>query len=155
MADLSGFLLAISLAERKRDEVVLALAQSQRNVRAAMAQSEQLRSYASDTDSRWVNTGSTGLSVELIKHHYQFSGRLQQAISMQDGVIANLLRQVEGVKQQLQHAETRLAGLNSVLEKRRAEAKRITQRRDQAQMDEMAAQLSARTRAQQTQGETR
>jgi len=93
--------------------------------------------------------------VELIKHHYQFSGRLQQAISMQDGVIANLQRHVEGVKQQLQLAESRLSGLNSVLKKRRAEAERIAQRRDQAQMDEMAAQLFARTRAQQTQGEAR
>ncbi|NBX20778.1 MAG: flagellar export protein FliJ [Betaproteobacteria bacterium] len=155
MADSSGLLLAISLAERKRDEVIRALAQSQQNVQAAIGQLDQLRSYAGDTDQRWVSTGSVGLSVELIKHHYQFSGRLQQAISMQDGVIANLQRQVEGVKQQLQLAESRLSGLNSVLKKRRAEAERIAQRRDQAQMDEMAAQLFARTRAQQTQGEAR
>ena len=155
MADSSGLLLAISLAERKRDEVIRALAQSQQNVQAAMGQLDQLRSYAGDTDHRWVSTGSVGLSVELIKHHYQFSGRLQQAISMQDGVIANLQRHVEGVKQQLQLAESRLSGLNSVLKKRRAEAERVAQRRDQAQMDEMAAQLFARTRAQQTQGEAR
>ncbi len=155
MADFSGLLLAISLAERKRDEVMRALAQSQNNVQAAFGQLEQLRSYAGDTDNRWVRTGATGLSVELIKHHYQFSGRLQQAISMQDGVIANLQRQVAGVRHELQLAESRLSGLNSVLKKRRADAERTAQRREQARMDEMAAQLFSRTRAQQTQGEAR
>lgn len=155
MADFSGLLLAISLAERKRDEVIRALAQSQNNVQAAFGQLEQLRSYAGDTDNRWVRTGATGLSVELIKHHYQFSGRLQQAISMQDGVIANLQRQVAGVRHELQLAESRLSGLNSVLKKRRADAERTAQRREQARMDEMAAQLFSRTRAQQTQGEAR
>lgn len=155
MADFSGLLLAISLAERKRDEVIRALAQSQSNVQAAFGQLEQLRSYAGDTDNRWVRTGATGLSVELIKHHYQFSGRLQQAIAMQDGVIANLQQQVTGVRQQLQLAESRLSGLNSVLKKRRADAERTAQRREQARMDEMAAQLFSRTRAQQTQGEAR
>nr|WP_315465643.1 flagellar export protein FliJ [uncultured Rhodoferax sp.] len=148
MADSSGILLAISLAERKRDDVMRALAQSQQNVQVAMGQLEQLRSYAGDTDNRWGRTGSVGLSVELIKHHYQFSDRLQQAISMQNGVIANLQRQVEVVKQQLQQAESRLSGLNGVLKKRRVEAERVAQRRDQARMDEMAAQLYARTRAQ-------
>ena len=64
MADSSGLLLAISLAERKRDEVIRALAQSQQNVQAAMGQLDQLRSYAGDTDHRWVSTGSVGLSVE-------------------------------------------------------------------------------------------
>ncbi len=155
MADSSGLLLAISLAERQRDEVIRALASSQQGVQAALAQLDQLRSYAGDTDQRWVRTGSAGLSVELIKHHYQFSGRLQQAISMQDGVIANLERQLESVRQQLQKAESRLSGLNSVLNQRRAEAQRTARRREQAAMDEMAAQLFARTRAQQTQGEAR
>ena len=155
MADSSVLLLAISLAERKRDEVIRALAQSQQNVQSAVAQWEQLRSYSGDTDNRLLSAGGEGLSVELLKHHYQFSTRLQQAISMQDGVIANLQRQVEGVKQQLQKAESRLSGLNSVLKKRRAEAERVAQRREQAAMDEMAAQLYARTRAQQTQGEIR
>lgn len=155
MADSSGLLLAISLAERKRDEVIRALAQSQQNVQSAVAQWEQLRSYSGDTDNRLLNAGGAGLSVELLKHHYQFSTRLQQAISMQDGVIANLQRQVDSVKQQLQKAESRLSGLNSVLKKRRAEAERVAQRREQAAMDEMAAQLFARTRSQQTQGEIR
>lgn len=155
MADSSGLLLAISLAERRRDGVVHALAQSQQRVQAAREQLEQLRSYAGDTDQRWVSTGTVGLSVELIKHHSQFSGRLQQAISMQDGVIASLQRQVESVQQQLQSAESRLSGLRGVLKKRRAETDRVTQRREQRLMDEMAAQLFARSRAQKLEGDAR
>lgn len=155
MADSSGLLLAISLAERQRDAVLRSLAQAQQQVQSALDQLEQLRSYAGDTDQRWVHTGSTGLSVELLKHHYQFSGRLQQAISMQDGVIANLERQADGVKQQLLKAEGRLSGLKTVLEQRRRDTEVRERRREQARMDEMAAQLYSRTRAQQTQGDAR
>lgn len=155
MADSSGLLLAISLAERQRDAVLRSLAQAQQQVQSALGQLEQLRSYAGDTDQRWVHTGSTGLSVELLKHHYQFSGRLQQAISMQDGVIANLQQQADGVKQQLLKAEGRLSGLETVLEQRRRDTELRERRREQARMDEMAAQLFSRTRAQQTQGDAR
>lgn len=155
MVDSSGLLLAIAQAERRRDDVLRALAQSHQRVQSAVDQLDQLRNYAGDTDNRWVSTGSVGLSAELVKHHYQFSGRLQHAIGMQDGVIANLQRQTENVKLQLQKAESRLAGLNNVLQKRRADAQRLAQRREQAAMDEMAAQLFARTRAQNFQGEAR
>lgn len=150
MADSSGLLLAISLAERKRDACSRQLLNCQQNVHSAGAQMEQLQSYAGETDGRWVSRGSAGLSVELIKHHYQFSGRLQQAIEMQHGVIANLQRQEEGARQQLLQAETRLSGLNSVLKKRRMEAEQRNRKREQAGMDEMAAQLFARAQAQQT-----
>ncbi|WP_296510435.1 flagellar export protein FliJ [Rhodoferax sp.] len=155
MKDSSGLILAISLAERKRDAVVQQLVQAQHNVQSALGQLEQLKSYAGDTDGRWVRNGSTGLSVELLKHHYQFSGRLQQAIGMQEGVIVNLRRQAESVQQLLLAAESRLSGLQKVLAQRRADAERVTRRREQSEMDEMAAQLFARTRAHQLQGDAR
>jgi flagellar FliJ protein len=155
MADSSGLLLAIAQAERRRDDILRALAQSQQRVQSAADQLDQLRAYAGDTDQRWVHTGAVGLSAELVKHHHQFSDRLQQAMSMQGGVITNLQRQSDNVRQQLQKAESRVAGLKNVLQKRRAEAQLLAVRREQAAMDEMAAQLYARTRAQLQQGEAR
>ena len=155
MADSSGLLLAIAQAERRRDDILRALAQSQQRVQSAADQLDQLRAYAGDTDQRWVHTGAVGLSAELVKHHHQFSDRLQQAMSMQGGVITNLQRQSDNVRQQLQKAESRVAGLKNVLQKRRAEAQLLVVRREQAAMDEMAAQLFARTRAQLQQGEAR
>jgi len=155
MADSSGLLLAIAQAERRRDDILRALAQSQQRVQSAADQLDQLRAYAGDTDQRWVHTGAVGLSAELVKHHHQFSDRLQQAMSMQGGVITNLQRQSDNVRQQLQKAESRVAGLKNVLQKRRAEAQLLAVRREQAAMDEMAAQLFARTRAQLQQGEAR
>lgn len=150
MADSSGLLLAISLAERKRDACSRQLMQCQQSVQSADMQMEQLRSYAGETDGRWMSRGASGLSVELMKHHYQFSGRLQQAMDMQHGVIASLQRQVDAAKQQLLAAESRLSGLNAVLKNRRLEAEHRARKREQAAMDEMAAQLFARIRAQQT-----
>jgi flagellar FliJ protein len=154
MKDSSGLLLAISLAERKRDAVMQQLAQSHQRVRSALDQLEQLQSYAGDTDGRWIRNGAAGLSGELLRHHHQFSERLQHAIGMQEGVIANLRRGADQVQRQLLAAESYLAGLQRVLAQRRAEGERRAQRREQAEMDEMAAQLFARTHRQSLQGNT-
>lgn len=146
MPNTNGLVLAISQAQRRRDEAMRTLALGRKNVEAAMSQLEQLRSYAGDTDARWLATGGGGLSVELLKHHYQFSGRLEQAISMQDAVVTNLQRTSERLKAQLLLGERRLAALSSLLKTRQLEAQRREQRREQMDMDEMAAQLFSRTK---------
>jgi flagellar biosynthesis chaperone FliJ len=73
---------------------------------------------------------------------------------MQEGVIANLRRGADQVQRQLLAAESYLAGLQRVLAQRRSEEERRAQRREQAEMDEMAAQLFARTHRQSFQGNT-
>lgn len=139
-----GLQLAIELAERKRDERIQALAQAQRQVLMGQQQLQQLQSYAHDTDARWSEGHSMVLSAELIRHHYQFVERLQHAIGMQDGVIANLLRQENSCRGALAQAETRVSGLKQVLAKRKALLAATEQRREQGRMDEMAALVYAR-----------
>jgi flagellar FliJ protein len=143
---MKGLILAIELAERQRDERAKALAQAQRNLIFGRQQMSQLQSYASDTDARWSGAGAVALSAELLRHHYQFMARLQQAIGMQEGAISNLLHQENAAKHALLQAESRVTGLQQVLRKRQAQAALLAQRREQARMDEMAALLYARTR---------
>lgn len=139
-----GLQLAIELAERKRDERAQVLAQAQRQVLVGQQQLQQLQSYAGDTDTRWTQGHNMALSAELIRHHYQFVERLQHAIGMQDGVIANLVRQENQCRAALVQAEMRLSGLKQVLEARKQLLIAAEQRREQGRMDEMAALVYAR-----------
>ena len=139
-----GLQLAIELAERQRDELAQVLARAQRQAQMGQQQLQQLQSYAQDTDASWIQGHHTALSPELIRHHYQFVERLQHAMGMQDGVIANLARQEAQCRASLVQAEMRVSGLKQVLEKRKLSLAATEQRREQGRMDEMAAMVHAR-----------
>jgi flagellar FliJ protein len=142
--------LAIEQATQQRDTQARQHAQAQKTLQFAQGQLQQLQSYASDTDARWTGGQAFQLSVELIRHHYQFMDRLQHAASQQQGVIAKLERQLAGAHQLLLQAEYRLAGFKQVLKGRRAEQQVLQQRREQRATDEFAAMSHFRARARQT-----
>lgn len=146
--------LAIEQATRQRDDQARRHAQAQRALEYGQGQLAQLQNYSNDTDARWIGGHAVNLSVELIKHHYQFMDRLQNAVTMQQGVIANLERQRASAHQFLLQAEYRLAGFKQVLKTRRAALGVEAQRREQRVTDEFAAMRHARGRAQQTTEET-
>jgi flagellar FliJ protein len=145
--------LAIDLATRQRDDAAKVVASVRRTLAFAKDQMAQLEGYAADTDARWVGARDAVLSAELIRHHYQFVERLQQAIRMQTGAIADTQSQVELANRGLLHAEFRLAGLNQVLEARRSAMARTQKRRDQRVTDEFAAMVHSRRNGQAVLGE--
>jgi flagellar FliJ protein len=136
--------LAIEQATQQRDGQARKHAQAQRTLQFAHGQLAQLQNYSNDTDSRWVGGTAVDLSVELIKHHYQFMDRLQNAVTMQQGVIETMERQVAAAHQVLLQAEYRLAGFKNVLKSRRAAQGVVEQRREQRVTDEFAAMRHAR-----------
>lgn len=139
--------LAIEQATQQRDGQARKHAQAQRTLQFAHGQLDQLRNYSNDTDARWVGGHDLGLSVETLKHHYQFMDRLQNAVSMQHGVIANLERQLAAAHQTLLQAEYRLAGFKQLIKTRRAALGLVQQRREQRATDEFAAMRHARNSA--------
>ncbi len=147
MSALKGVLLAIELATLQRDELTKAVVRMERNLGFARGQMAQLQGYAADTDARWTGSASRGISLELVRHQYQFMDRLQQAIAMQSGVIANAERQVELAKANVLRAEFRLSGLNQILKTRQTALLCTKKRRDQRHTDEFAAMQHARNRA--------
>jgi flagellar FliJ protein len=144
MSQLRSFVLAIELATRQRDELARALARAEKTLQFAQNQMHQLEGYATETDARWLRPTPDGRTTELLRHHYQFVGRLQQAIGLQSGVISNSGQQVENAKQLLMQAECRLAALNQILKSRQADLLRLEARREQRQTDEFAAMQHAR-----------
>jgi len=141
--------LAIEQATRQRDDKARRHAQAQKTLYFAQGQMDQLQNYATDTDARWVGGHAVMMSVELVKHHYQFMDRLQHAMGQQQGVIANLERQLVLAHQALLQAEFRLAGLKQVLNSRQAELLTTQQRRAQRTSDEFAAMRYLQTRKEQ------
>jgi flagellar FliJ protein len=150
-----GILLAIELALRQRDQFAKSVAAARKTQGFAKGQMGQLEGYAADVDARWTKSGgSTPLSVELIRHHYQFMDRLQQAIVMQSTVMKNTEHQVEQAQKSLLQMEVRLAGLNHVLAKRQAVVQLGQKRREQRMTDEFAGMQHARQTVNSITGET-
>lgn len=134
----SGLLVAIDLATRKRDAAGQALAQVLRRHENAVQQLVQLQSYASDTQGRWSVPAQTSASPQIVGHYYQFMDRLEQTVGLQQGVIAEVLRQCQAARQQLLDAEVALAGLTRLRDKRRREQVQLAARREQRQTDAIA-----------------
>lgn len=144
MTAISGLLTAIDLAKRQRDDAGLAMARVARRCEQALAQMEQLQSYAADTAARWSVTSQASASPQIVGHYYQFMDRLQQTIELQQGAIVDVQRQREAARQVLLEAEVRVAGLGRLLQKRQSELARVQSQREQRQLDELAAQMHRR-----------
>ena len=155
MNNFRGIQLAIELAIKQRDTFQRRVAVLERNVVAAKAQFGQLQSYAVDKDSGWMHAQSDGFSAEIVRHHYQFVSRLQQAIGMQAEVVTHALAQVEVAKKSLAAAEIRLEGLRQVLNRRLNVKAMLVTRRDQKTTDDFASQSYARRLANSEQGDGR
>lgn len=155
MTNLRGIQLAIELAVEQRDIAQRRLAMLERHSAAAMGQMEQLRSYAADKDAGWIEAEPGVFSGELIRHHYQFMGRLQQAMEMQTEVLGQASDQVGEALAALANAETRLEGLNRILKLRVSTKNLLLKRSEQKQTDDFASQQYARKRAEMEQGESR
>jgi flagellar FliJ protein len=154
MSQLKSILLAIELATRRRDELVKMAANARNSLGFAQGQMAQLQGYAADTDARFIGSESRVLSAELIRHHYQFMERLQQAINLQSGALSQSDHQVALAEKALLQAEFRLAGLSHILKTRQAAMQLTQKRREQRATDEFASMQHARTKARSTSGES-
>jgi flagellar FliJ protein len=144
MSALKSVALAIEVATRKRDQAGKLMVQADRACHFARSQLEQLESYAADSEARWTATAQRSISPELLLHNYQFMGRLRHAIGLQNGVMDDLKGQLEEAKKRVLEAEFRLAGLQQVMKKKKADQAIALSRREQKQMDEFAAMQYSR-----------
>lgn len=144
MTAIRSFDLAIELATKRRDEAARKLAGVQRAHAHAEVQLRQLTDYVAETDARIVHRVDRTLSMEVLRHHYQFMGRLQDAIRLQTEAVQGAQRHIEGARSELAKAETAVMGLVKVRDARLAEMRLAQGRREQAMSDELATQLHIR-----------
>ncbi len=146
--------LAIELATRQRDELAKRHAQAVRNLEFANQQMAQLQGYAQEVDARLLAQGAASMAIELVQNHYQFTERLQQAVTLQEGVIINMQRLCDNAHRALLQGEFKLAGLKQVLQTRQAAVQKTLARREQRATDEFAAMRHIQRSAERSQGET-
>lgn len=146
MHRLNGIALAVEHAQRQRDRLAEAHANTQRTLADAHVQLEQLQTYARDTDARWIGASGSAYSAEVLHHYYQFGGRLQQAIQMQNGVIAGLINAVAEAHAALLQGEFRLAAIQKLYSTRLHQIQQMKNRREQIQFDELATMQFLRVR---------
>lgn len=139
MSILSSLLVAIDMAKRQRDDAGHAVARVQRSYDSARDQMDQLQSYAADTESRWAVASRASTTPEIVQHYYQFMDRLQQAIDLQRSAMAELHGECLKARRCLLDAEVRIAGLNRILDRRRAATVRLQAAREQKLSDEFAS----------------
>jgi flagellar FliJ protein len=139
MPQLRALALAIDQAARRRDEAIAALLKVQRDCQGAQDQMGQLQSYALETEAHWALGARGTANPEIVRHYDHFMDRLQQAVGMQQGVVADQLQALAMARQRVMDAEIRAAGLQLLLDKRRADRTRMQNTREQKQLDEMSA----------------
>lgn len=147
MSSFHGLQLALEQAQRLRDERAQQLARLTGQLTLLRAQLAQLESYAQETEKRWISGSHLHITGEMLRHHYQFMGRLEHAIALQGDVIASALREIEMAQKAQMQAEVRLHGLRNVMDSRRALLMKLAHKREQNQTDEFAALAHARQAA--------
>jgi len=144
MTSFHGLQLAIEQAERLRDERAKVVARLEAHLGSLQAQLFQLETYAQETEKRWINGAHLQISSELLRHHYQFMGRLQHAMSLQMELISATRNDITAARNAQMVVEVRLHGLREVLSKRHKHMERVELRREQHRSDEFAALAHAR-----------
>lgn len=148
MSKFNSLCVAIDLAESSRDQALAVLQQHRSSLAHAQDQLEQLQTYAHETESRWARNAQAGTTPELLRHHYQFMARLQQAVVLQQDVLAGSNSRLMAAQQQVLQAEIHMASLKLLLSKRQAGQLHQEQRREQKQMDEFASMQTLRQTSQ-------
>ena len=131
----------LEVSRLKRDEALQALGAAQREWQQAQTQLAQLQSYSQESQQRWHEKTSVGVTPMLLSAHQQFMAKLEHAMTFQNGVLQRLQLNVTHCQQMVMQAERDLASLNKYSEKREQAWQHQLQRQEQRSNDEMAANL--------------
>lgn len=136
---LTSLTTVLELALRKRDEALQALGQAQQQHEQAVLQMEQLKGYTAESQQRWRQRAMVGISPTLLLTQQTFMAKLDHAVSFQDGVLNQMMQNIQRCQRSLQEAERELASLQKVQERRVQTWQKSRQQQDQRTNDEMAA----------------
>lgn len=139
------FATLVEVATRRRDEALQVLGQAQREHQQAQLQMAQLQGYSAESVQRWSHRAAQGFSPALLRTHQAFMGKLDHAVTFQQGVLARLQLHIDHCREQWLVAERELASLQKYQERRHTTWQRQLERQDQKSNDEMAANLHRHT----------
>jgi flagellar protein FliJ len=136
--------LLLERATGERDRLTAARRQADDAAQSARTQGEQLAAYRSEYVARWSSQFGRGGAIEIVHCYRSFMQRLDEAVEQQARHVDGAERLLAQAQALLVDAELRVASVRKLIERRRAEAQRDAQRRDQRQTDETSQQVSMR-----------
>lgn len=131
-------------AEAERDEAQRALQRVITEAANARGQHAQLIDYRREYELRYAEQFGRGGSIEVVRCYQGFASRLTQAIEQQARVVQHLDARIEPARGTLQQAETRLASIRKLMQRRQFEVLRALERAELRRSDEFAAHSAAR-----------
>jgi flagellar protein FliJ len=101
-------------------------------------QQQQLRTYRAQYRERWTTQFRSQAAIEVVQSYQSFVLRLDAALLQLDGQLEASQHQTQQAREALVALEARAAAVRTVLEKRRTDAQRVADRREQRAADELA-----------------
>ena len=142
MNPLQPLITLLGHAERERDERAAACQHAARARQTAAAQAEQLLGYRRDYEQRWSAQFRTDGRMELVHCYRGFMERLTQAVDQQQRSADAAIASFNEALVRLREAETRVAAVRKLIERRCNEARLSGERLDQKATDEFAARAA-------------
>ena len=139
--------LLLERAEGERDGAARALHTACAQAEAARVQHGELAGYRQEYQQRWTQSFSQGTTMSLVGCYQSFGQRLNQAVEAQGHVAVHADQRQQRAREALRQAELRVAALRQLIARRRAEADKQAQRREQRATDEFAARAHLRRTA--------
>lgn len=130
-------------AEAERDAAQAQLKVVEQQTRHARNQADDLHQYRNEYDQRWVARFQQSGTPVLVQCHRNFGQRLDQAIDLQQTTAQQLDQRSQQARRLLLEREQRVAAVRKLIQRRQAEAQRVTDQREQRSTDEAAQRSHA------------
>ncbi len=130
----------LEIAERERDEAQTRLVQAEEAERRQELQLQQLQQYSAEYGLRAPGQAGQAASITQLRSHHGFMQRLDQAVSQQLGLVKSAQLRTQQLRQELLAQQTRLAGVQKLLQRRLLDQERMAEQQEQRRSDELALQ---------------
>ena len=130
-------------AEAERDAAQAEFKLAEQQTRRARSQADDLHQYRSEYDQRWVSHFRQSGTPVLVQCHRSFGQRLDSAIDLQHNTARQLDQRSQQARRLLLEREQRVAAVRKLIQRRQAEAQRLSDQREQRNTDEAAQRRHA------------
>ena len=144
MAQPSSLQVLVELAEHRSQEVARNLGLLIDRGEQGEAKLQMLRNYLREYRTRLDDAVREGLEPARLRNYLAFIARLERAIAEQALEAASAQARIEGEKVHWQEQERERRTFETLLERRRAEGRRVEARNQQKQLDEIATRTALR-----------
>jgi flagellar export protein FliJ len=136
--------LVIEHYRRLRDDSVTVQARVQAELAAAERTLQTLENYRQEQFQRTRDARQDSVSTSQLLLQTRFTGKLDEAIALQQQRIAEIRHRIEGCRSQVLGHQQRLKAIETIEDQRQTRAEDKAARAEQSATDERAAQAHAR-----------